>query len=1053
MNRCYIGSIILLFALLWNIQADAQSSRRRTLFHAPFFDALQWKNLSPARGGRATAVVGFANDNQSYLMGTAGGGLWKTTDAGTTWKNISDGYFKSASVGAIAVAPSNNRVIYVGMGESAIRGVMTFPGDGVYKSDDGGKTWKNIGLWDSQHIAKIVVHPTNEQIVYVAVQGAAFGASEERGVYKTIDGGANWTKVLYYNATTGASDISMDANDPNVLYAAMWDHQRSPWQIRSGGEGSGIYRSTDGGSSWHRLGNGLPARMGKTAVAVSPVNSHRVYALVESTEGLAGVYRSDDGGDTWKQTTSDRETIARAWYYTKIVASPSDEQIVYVLNAPLLMSTDGGASFQKIKTPHSDHHDIWINPKHEETWIVANDGGAAITLNGGTTWSSQDNQPTGQFYRVATDNVFPYHIYSAQQDNTTLSFVGIEKDGRTTEKPFSVGGGESAFIAFDKDHPELIFSGSYQGNITSYNRHSGAIKDIMAYPALGLGTKPKNMKYRFNWNAPIVVDPFDPTIVYHGANLLLKTTNNGLSWEEISPDLTNDDKDKQGVGGFPFTNEAAGGENYNTISYIACSPLQQGVIWIGTDDGNIQLTKDGGATWNNISPAGMGEALIRSIHLSTTREGTAYVAASKHKFNNPSPIILKTTDYGATWKKITNGIGKDDYVMIVREDPKVAGMLYAGTLSGLYISIDNGELWQRFQLNLPTCPITDITFQDNDMIVSTGGRGVWVLKDLNPIQQGRNKLLSGKMQLFEPDPTVRLNYPDNRGSVFEPKPVTEGLAIDYFLPRPLKNGETLTMKILDKNENIVATFSSTPEENYKAYTGGPFPMAILPAKHGINRFFWDMRRSRLPGIEDIFVLGDYRGALVAPGTYTIKLTKGKKTLHTNCQILPDPRVNAGLEDFQEQAEIASSIDEAVRDMHEMVISMNELQNQLDFLNQYLSKIPDTENLVSLGKEISFRITKWKEMLIQPKQKAFQDVINYPNALNAEFIALRAKVESNDPIVTLGVKNRLSDLMKQWEDAKTEITLILERDVAHYNKVYRKKGIPALVLSGNRTTNP
>ncbi len=1054
MNRCYAGSIIiLLFILTRGANLDAQSPKRRSVFHSPFYNTLQWQNPSPTRGGRATAVVGFSNNSAAYLMGTAGGGLWKTNDAGVSWKNISDGYFKSASVGAIAIAPSNPRVIYVGMGESSIRGVMTFPGDGVYKTEDGGNTWSNIGLWDSQHIASIIVHPTKENIVYVAVQGAAFGASDDRGVYRTEDGGKNWTKVLFYNGTTGVSDLTMDPNDPNILFAGMWDHQRSPWQIRSGGEGSGLYRSTDGGNSWHRLSEGLPARMGKTGIAISPVDSKVVYAIIESTDGLAGIYQSKDGGDTWKQTSADRQTIARSWYYTKIVADPVDKRTVYVLNASLLKSNDAGYSFEIVKTPHSDQHDIWVNPANTNNWIIANDGGAAITFNAGASWSSQNNQPTAQFYRVATDNLFPYHIYSAQQDNSTIAFEGIEKDVETPSKPYSVGGGESAFIAFDKDNPSLIFSGSYQGNITSYQHETGFVKDVMAYPALGLGTKPKNMKYRFNWNAPIVVDPFDKNTVYHAANVLLKTTDKGLSWQEISPDLTKNEKDKQGVGGFPFTNEAAGGENYNTISYVACSGLEKNVIWVGTDDGNIQLTKNGGRSWTNISPPELGEGIINSIHLSSFSKGTAYVAVTKHKSNNQRPYIYKTDDYGKNWEKITKGIARGDYVMVVREDPKVLGILYAGTLSGLYISTDNGMIWQRFQLNLPTCPITDITFQNNDMIVSTGGRGIWVLNDLNSIQQGFDQLLSGKMLLFEPTPSVRLNYPGKGRDVFNPKPVKDGLVIDYFLPGYLKQGEVLELNILDKKGEIVASFSNTKMKDYVAYAGGPHAPQVLSTEYGVNRFIWDMRRNSLPGIKNVFVLGDYRGSLVAPGKYTIELIKDKNRVSTQCLILPDPRINARMSDYQEQEEIVMTIDHTVRAMHEVVINMDALHTQLDFLNKYLAQVPDTENLVRLGEEIALRISKWEGLLIQPNQKTHQDVINYPSALNAELLALRARVESNDPVVTLGAKKRLNDLLEEWHTAQNEISIILEKDVAHYNKVYRKKGIPALVLMGSRPSDP
>lgn len=1054
MNRSYAGStIVLLYLLLWGTRSSAQSSEKHFIFHTPFYSSLEWENPSPSRGGRATAVVGFPNNNFTYLMGTAGGGLWKTVDAGISWQNISDGFFRSASIGAIAIAPGNERVMYVGTGESAIRGVMTFAGDGVYKTTDGGKTWSNVGLWDSRHIASIVVHPTNGNIVYVAVQGAAFGASEDRGVYKSIDGGENWTKVLFYNETTGISDLSMDPNDPNILFAALWDHQRTPWQIRSGGEGSGLYRSDDGGNSWHRLSQGLPAKMGKTAISVSPVDSKIVYAAIESSDGLAGIYQSTDGGESWTQTSADRQTIARSWYYTELVADPVDAQTLYVLNAPLLKSEDGGRSFKIIKTPHSDHHDIWINPTNTQNLIVANDGGAAISFNGGMSWSSQDNQPTGQFYRVTTDHLFPYHIYAAQQDNTTIAFEGNEKDVKTPARPYSVGGGESAFIAMDKDDPNMIFSGSYQGNITSYNHQTGIVKDIMAYPTLGLGAKPKKMKYRFNWNAPIVVDPFDKSVVYHAANVLLKTTDQGLNWEEISPDLTKNEQDKQGVGGYPFTNEAAGGENYNTISYVACAPLEQGVIWVGTDDGNLQLTKNGGKSWTNITPPDLGEGIINSIDLSSFSKGTAYIAVTKYKYNDLSPLIYTTTDYGNTWKKITKGIAREDYVMVVREDPKVLGILYAGTLSGIYISTDNGAIWQRFQLNLPVCPITDLTFQNNDLIVSTGGRGIWVLSDLNAVQQGYDQLLSGKMMLFEPSPTVRLDYEGKGGDVFHPKKIKQGLMIDYFLPGYLKPGEELKLNILDKKGKMVASFSSEGEDDYVAYEGGPHAPSTLSTDYGVNRFIWDMHRTSLPGVKGVYVQGDYRGALVAPEEYSIELLKGKRRVATTCQILPDPRIHATKEDYQNQELVTVSIDETVREMHQMVINMSTLKEQLDFLNKYLERIPDTENLVNLGNEISFRITKWEALLIQPNQKTQQDIVNYPSALNAELLALRARVDGNDPVVTSGAKKRLNDLLKQWDAAKDEISLILERDVAHFNKVYRKKGIPALVFLGTTPSDP
>ncbi|RMG88640.1 MAG: glycosyl hydrolase, partial [Bacteroidetes bacterium] len=714
-------SPLFLFAQKKNKRARNAPS---AVFDAEVFKSLQFRNIGPFRGGRSNAVSGVRGDDQTYYFGSVGGGVWKTTDAGISWKNVTDGFLASGSVGAIAVAPSDANVVYVGMGEHAVRGVMTSHGDGMYKSTDAGKTWSHIGLKDARHIAAIRVHPTNPDVVFVAVQGALWGPSADRGVYKTTDGGQTWRKVLFVNETTGAADLSMDATNPRILYAGMWDHQRFPWQVRSGGPGSGIWKSVDGGETWQALKKGLPEAMGKVAVDVSPANPNRVYANIEAEKG--GVYRSDDGGKSWKRVNSDRVTVARAWYYIEIFAHPTDENIVYVLNAPVLRSIDGGKTFESVPNPHSDQHDLWINPDRPDNMILANDGGACITFNAGRSWSTQQNQPTAQFYRVIADRRFPYHLYGGQQDNSTVCIASRTSGGGIGVRDwYPVSGGESAFLAFDPDHPDLVYGNSIQGFMEVYDHKTGETKGIMAYPQLNLGTLPRDMKYRFNWNNPLVADPHDPTVLYHGAQLVLKSADGGYSWTEISPDLTRNDPEKHNAGGVPYTNEAAGGEVYNTLSYLACSPKEAGVIWAGSDDGLVHLTRDGGKNWANVTPAGLPESLINAIEVSPHDPATAYLAVTRYKWNDLAPMIFVTHDYGKTWSKKVAGIPGDNFVRVVREDPVKKGLLYAGTEHGLYVSFDGGEKWSRFQSNLPVCPITDLAVHDNDLLVATSGRAFW----------------------------------------------------------------------------------------------------------------------------------------------------------------------------------------------------------------------------------------------------------------------------------------------------------------------------------------
>ncbi len=971
------------------------------------FSSLKFRNIGPFRGGRSNAVSGVLGDSRLYYFGSTGGGLWKTTDAGITWRNISDKFFKSGSVGAIAVAPSDPNVIYVGMGEHAVRGVMTSHGDGIYKSTDAGQTWKHIGLKDSRHIAAMRIHPLNPEHVYVAVQGSLYGPSAERGVYRSTDGGDNWEQVLFVNESTGAADLSMDANNPRILYAGMWDHQRLPWKIRSGGPGSGIHKSTDGGTTWTKLTTGLPDKMGKVAVDVSPANSNIVYANIEAAKG--GVFRSTNAGKSWKQVNSDRVTVARAWYYIEIFADPKDENRVYVLNAPVLKSIDGGKSFSKIPNPHGDQHDLWINPADPENMILGNDGGGCITFNGGKSWSSENNQPTAQFYRVIADNQFPYRVYGGQQDNSSVSIASRSLSGGIDESDwFPTAGGESAFIAFDPDNPKTVFGTSIQGIIDRHDLETDERKSIMVYPQLNLGTLPKDQRYRFNWNGPLTSQVQDPRVLYHGANILFRSDDSGDTWTEISDDLTRNEVDKHGDGGVPFTNEAAGGEVYNTISYIAASPLEAGTIWVGTDDGLIHLTDDEGKTWLNVTPNGLEESLINAIDLSPHDANTAFAAATRYKFDDLAPMAFKTVDNGKSWASIVNGIGEKHFVRVVRQDPVNAQVLYAGTEGGLYISFDQGAKWHPFQLKLPTCPITDLTFQDNDLIVATSGRSFWILDDLGPIQQSGGDLQPTDFKLFAPKPSYKYSSssaaadPSKPASPYQGQNPLNGVIIDYQLGDKWTKKMNLKLEVIDQNGTVIRTLSSAEQKNVKKWEGGPSPQPRLPAKPGLNRFHWDLRTDPIPGVTNVHLMGSHNGPRVIPGNYMIRLSTDQDGIgpaEIQATVKPDPRINATEEDYQRQQTALNRISELANDIHQSVHQFRQVKSQLAGRLSLLKKMEDKTELVALGQAALERINKWEVQLVQPKQKTQQDVINFRNQLNAELTYLGGALDTNDSSIS------------------------------------------------------
>lgn len=1015
------------------------------------FKSVYFRNIGPFRGGRSVCTSGVINDPLTYYMGTTGGGLWKTEDAGNTWKNISDGYFTTGSVGAVAVSESDPNIVYVGMGEHAPRGVMTSYGDGVYKSFDGGKSWKKLGLDNTRQISRIVIHPKNPDIVYVAAQGAINGPTTDRGVYKSTDGGLTWRKVLYVNDLTGCAELSMDYNNPRVLYAAMWHHQRLPWKVISGGPGSGLYKSTDGGETWEKIHNGLPKELGKMAVAVCRSNSDKVYALIESDseKEQGGLFVSANGGKSWTKVSSDHRLVQRAWYYIEVFPDPQNDQVVYVLSAPFLKSIDGGKTWEYISGPHGDYHDMWINPNNPKNFAIADDGGVSITFNGGATFSTQYNQPTGQFYRLNADNQFPYRIYAAQQDNTSVRIesMALGRHGITQSNWTYSAGGESAFLAFNPDNPRYVLGGSYLGTIEVLDTEAKAGTNIMAAPIQYLGRDAKDMKYRFNWNAPIIWSRHEPNTFYHAAQCLLRTRDMGRTWEEASPDLTRNEKDKQGKMGGPYTNEAVGAENYGTISYVAESPNEPGTIWVGTDDGLVQLTRDFGKTWQNITPKGMPETLVNAIEISPHDKGTAYIATTRYKFNDLTPAIYKTTDYGKTWTNISKGIPHGAYTRVVREDPVRKGLLFAGTETGLYVSWNGGLQWQRLQLNLPVTPITDLLIHQNDLIVATMGRAIWILDDLHVIRQYQPGDLAGK--LYQPDDAYlgnwrsALNSPpedfEGENPYYGINPVN-GVAIHYYLPEKLPDSVHITLSVLDDKGNVIRNFSSKPDDTFQEYDGGPDAEPLLTRKKGMNYFVWDMRHKTMPGIPVAYIEGSYRGHKAIPGVYTIVMKLPGKEWKTSVRIKPNPLYQVTAQQYQEYHEFMSRLEAELTDMHTKVNALYKAQLQLKDLLEELRKNPQMSSLVKEGENLYQKMKSWDEDMVQRKSKAYDDVENFPNKFTANFLFLINQTESDIPRVNQPSIDRYNELHAEWERLNKRFEELTLKELPVFNRKLADAGV-------------
>lgn len=1019
--------VIPVFAVCVVVAAPAQAVEPALL------DGLEYRLVGPWRGGRVTAVTGVRDNPQLYYMGATGGGVWKTGNAGVTWENISDEQIPVGTIGAIAVAESDPNVIYVGTGESPIRGVTTSQGEGVWKSTDAGRTWSFIGLAEIGQTSHIEVHPDNPDVAYVAAQGQIWAPNEERGVYRTTDGGKTWEHVLKVNPDTGASDLSMDPTNPRILYAAMWHHGRKPWFIKSGGEGGGIYKSTDAGDTWTKLEGGLPPLVGKIGVEVSPSRPSRIYAIIEAEPEKGGLWRSDDHGETWELINGHRVLHSRAWYYIHLRADPSDPDTVWVLNVPLMKSIDGGATWEKIDTPHGDHHDHWINPEDSNNMINGNDGGATVTFDGGKTWSSIYNQPTAQFYRVITDDQTPYRLYAGQQDNSTVSIAAWTWDGGIgVEDYYDVGGGESAHIAFDPDDPRLVYATTINGTLTEYDHETKKTRVIIPFPEMVYGKDSKDLKYRANWNAPVIVPPHDPEVIYFGTQMLLKSSDRGLHWEEVSPDLTRNNPERMGRNGGPLTPENVGAEFYHTIFYIAASELEEGTIWVGADDGLMHITRNGGDTWTEISPPHRDEAMINAIELSPHAEGTAYVAVTGYKLNDFRPYIYKTTNHGRSWRRIENDIPDGSFVRVVREDPLHQGMLYAGTEKGLFVSYNDGEDWQSLDLNLPAVPITDVRAREDGLVIATQGRAFWILDDLFVVRQARNEYAEKNVHLYAPAPTPMGRSGGTAGR-FEGANPSPNVPLYYYLPAEPGEDTVLDIRIRDGEGRLVRSYSSEEGEQERCEIANmdprrPFELEYPPLEAGLNKWSWDLKSEDIDCVEDYLLQAGYDGPSVAPGRYTAEITVGDASDTVSFEVSRDPRSFA----------TPAQVDEWVATLADVKAMMNDVQHTLAAAKtsrlqiEKLMTLYDDEELESLGTEAAETIRAWEGRINQLKHETYEDEDAWASMLDGQLRYVMDVIDYSGAPVTDGARTRLQTLKQEWAERQRELREITDQHIAPVN---------------------
>lgn len=1032
-------ALAFLLPLTTTAQRKKAESRSTATFDEKLYNALEWRCIGPFRGGRSAAVTGVPGKPNLYYFGSTGGGVWRTTDAGNTWENISDGYF-GGSIGAVAVSEWDNNVIYVGGGEKTVRGNVSY-GYGMWKSVDAGKTWKSIGLKNARHVPRIRIHPRDPDVVYAAVLGDLFKSSNERGVYRSRDGGQSWERILFANADAGAVDLVMDPNNPRILYATTWRVRRTPYSLESGGEGSALWKTTDGGDTWTNISSneGLPrGTWGIAGVAVSPVNSDRVYAIIENDQG--GVYRSDDGGSTWRKMNEDRAMRQRAWYYTRIYADTHDEDVVYVLNVRYHRSKDGGRTFESFNSRHSDHHDLWISPEDNQRMIVGNDGGAQITFDGGENWTTYYNQPTAQFYRVVTDNHFPYRIYGAQQDNSTIRILHRTDGWSITERDWEpTAGSESGHLAVDPRDNDVVYGGNYGGYLSRVNHRTGEERNVNVWPDNPMGHGAEGAKYRFQWNFPIFVSPHDPSKVYATSQHVHMTTNGGESWSIISPDLTRNDPTKLGPSGGPITKDNTSVEYYCTIFAGAESPYEKDVIIVGSDDGLLHITRDGGARWENITPPQMPEwSMINSVEFDPFVKGGAYIATTRYKLGDYRPYLFSTKDYGKTWTQITNGINPEHFTRVVRADPKRKGLLYAGTESGMYVSFDDGASWKPFQLNLPIVPITDLTIKNDNLIAATQGRSFWIIDDLTPLHQLNESIANSEFHLYKPMPSYRMFGGQRRTpSKTEGQNHPGGVMIHFYLKDTVNT--TASLEVLEANGALIRKFATKPDK--KKAEGE------LKIRPGMNRLVWDMRYAEAEGFDGLILwAARLSGPRAVPGIYKARLTVNGTTQETDFEIVKDPRTSGTHEDIRAQFDFLIAVRDKVTETHRAIKRIRQTRDQINRVTEPFKEDDAMQDVVEMGKDLNEKLKRIEETLYQTKNRSGQDPLNYPIRLNNKLAALASEADASDYRPTEQVKAVYEEITTKINEQLNALKTIFAEDIPKFNDLMRQKQVDAVPLT-------
>jgi photosystem II stability/assembly factor-like uncharacterized protein len=1014
----------------------------------PLFRGMKYRSIGPFRGGRSLSAAGIPGDPTTYYLGATGGGVWKSTDGANTWSPVFD-KFGAPSIGSIAVSQSDPNVVYVGTGEACIRGNISH-GDGVWKSVDAGKTWKNVGLKDSRAIGKLIIHPRNPDVVFVAALGHPFGPNPERGVFRTRDGGNSWEKVLYRDENTGAIDISFDPQNPNILFAALWQARRTPWSLTSGGPGSGLYRSSDGGTTWKRLFEGLPpGPYGRIGVAVA-ANSDRVYAIIEAKEG--GLYRTDNGGDNWQLVNGSHSLYQRPWYYMHVIADPQEADVVYVADVEFFKSSDGGRSFNKIRVPHGDNHGLWIDPRNSKRMIASNDGGATVTLDGGKSWTREDNQPTAQFYHVITDTRTPYYVYGAQQDNSSVAIASRSDDGSIgRDNWYPVGGGEAGYIAPYAPDPNIVYAGDYEGNITRFDRHTHQVRNIAVFPELSDARGAAALEHRFQWTAPIVFSPEDANTLYYGGERVFKTTDGGVHWEAISPDLTRNDKSKQQASGGSITIDDTGTEYYDTVFSIAPSPLAKGLIWVGTDDGLIQLTRDEGKNWTNVTPKDLPEwSRISLVEASPHDAGTAYVAVDRHQHDDLAPYVYKTGDYGKTWIKITTGIPDGMFVRAVREDPKKKGLLYAGTERGVFVSFDAGAHWRSLQINLPITPVHDLVVKNDDLVLATHGRSFWILDDVSPLRQFADSVAAEDVHLYQPATAYRVHMGEApKRVVFAGQNPPDGALIYYYLKKAQKQQE-VTIEILDAAGSVIRSYSSNRYEPLREPLDpdDKKPEKQIKPEDGLNRFVWDLHyewANSVPG----YYLWEYndgaRGPLALPGSYQVRLTVAGKSQTAPFELKLDPRVSISQADLEKQFKLQMDLREQLNRVYDAVNQIQDVREQLKGLKKRVVGA-SSKALLDAAEGLEAKLLAARDPLVNLTISASEDSLAYAPGIDGRLAFLAMVVAGfSDSAPTESQYQQLETLTKQTAELLAHWEQVRSGDITAFQKLAADQNIHSIYV--------